>query len=203
MELLPAYEDAHLAVAAVRILSHRDGRSPTPEEVAGLLGFSTEKVYVLVHELRKLGILRALESPFDLRLDVGDPAPLETLPRGADGPSIEGELTEFQAREKEKQEKMERMLRGGEGDRRRQERVARLEKEFMKFKPKAGALEGLFKPNQGAGAATGDSADIDSEAERPADERPSPAPPPREGSKPAPAPQEGPRPSPKGKGKGK
>jgi hypothetical protein len=145
MEVLPEYEESHLVVAAVRILSHRDGRSPTPEDVAGLLGFSREKLYVLVHELRRLGILRGLETPFELRLDVGDPAQLETLPRSGEGPTIEGQLTEFHAKEKKKREEMERMLRGGEADRRRQERVAKLEQEFMKFKPKAGALEGLFK----------------------------------------------------------
>ena len=33
------------------------------------LRLSPEKVHILVHELRKRGILRALEGPFDLRLD--------------------------------------------------------------------------------------------------------------------------------------
>jgi hypothetical protein len=174
MEVLPEYEESHLVVAAVRILSHRDGRSPTPEDVAGFLGFSREKLYVLVHELRRLGILRGLETPFELRLDVGDPAPLETLPRSGEGPTIEGQLTEFHAKEKKKREEMERMLRGGEADRRRQERVAKLEQEFMKFKPKAGALDGLFKDSAG-GAGEDDARE---------DETPSPKKPPADKRKP-------------------
>ena len=144
MDFKPSYEESHLIMAAVRVLCHRDGRSPTPEDVARLLQFSTEKTYILVHELRKLGVLRALESPFEIRLDPGDPVPLESLPKGAAGPSIEGELAEFHTREQEKKQEMERMFRGGEADKRRQERVARMEQEFMKFRPnkKAG---GLFK----------------------------------------------------------
>ncbi len=145
MEIRPSYEESHLLVAAIRILVHRDGRSPTPEEAAAFLGFSTEKTYVLIHELRKLGVLKVLESPFELRLDVGDPVPLETLPRGETGPSIEGELADFHSREQEKKQEMDRMFRGGEADKRRKERVAKLEQEFMKFKPKPGALGGLFK----------------------------------------------------------
>jgi hypothetical protein len=145
MEYTPGYEESHLLVAAVRVLSHRDGRSPTPEEVAGLLKISTEKAYILVHELRRRQILRVLESPFELRLDVGDPLPLEQLPRGATGPSIKGELEEFYSREKEKKAEMERMFLGGEADKRRKERVAKLEQEFSSFKPKRGAAGGLFK----------------------------------------------------------
>ncbi len=145
MNFTPGYEESHLLVAAVRVLSHKDGRSPTPDEVADLLAFSREKTYVLVHELRRLGILRALETPFEIRLDVGDPVPLEQLPRGDSGPSIAGELDEFHSREQEKKQVMERMFRGGEADRRRKERVSKLEKEFEKFKPKPGSIGGLFK----------------------------------------------------------
>jgi hypothetical protein len=145
MEFTPSYEESHLLVAAVRVLTHRDGRSPTPEDVARFLQFSTEKTYVLIHELRKLEILRVLESPFEMRLDVGDPVPLESLPKGVSGPSIEGELAEFHSREQEKKQEMERMFRGGEADKRRKERVAKIAQEFMKFKPKPGAAGGLFK----------------------------------------------------------
>jgi len=171
MEVLPAYEDSHLLVAAIRILSHRDGRSPTPEDAAALIGFSTEKAYVLVHELRRLGVIRALETPFELRLDVADPVPLEKLPRGGSGPSIEGELSEFHEREQEKKDAMERMFRGGEADRRRKERVSRLEEEFMKFKPKPGAIQGLFKEGE------------DGESDDPAAEQEPSPPKPARGSK--------------------
>lgn len=145
MEFIPGYEESHLLVAAVRVLAHREGRSPTPDEVAAFIQLVPEKVNILVHELRKRGILKALEGPFEMRLDPGDPAPLESLPRGGTGPSIQGELEEFHSQLHEKKKEMERMFRGGEADRRRKERVAKLEQEFSKFKPKSGAIDGLFK----------------------------------------------------------
>jgi hypothetical protein len=147
MEFIPGYEETHLLVAAVRVLWHRDGKSPTPDEVAEFLRLSPEKVHILVHGLRKRGILKALEGPFDLRLDPGDPAGIETLPRGESGPSIQGELAEFHTQLAEKKKEMERMFQGGEADRRRKERVARLEAEFTKFKPKRGAAD-LFKDSE-------------------------------------------------------
>jgi hypothetical protein len=145
VEFTPEYEESHLVVAAVRVLQHREGRSPTSDEVAGLLRVSPEKIHILVHELRKRGVLRALEGPFDLRLDVGDVAPLEELPKGQSGPAIASELEQFHSEQQEKKKEMERMFRGGEADKRRRERVAKLEQEFSKFKPKSGGLDALFK----------------------------------------------------------
>jgi hypothetical protein len=145
MEFIPGYEESHLLVAAVRVLAHREGRSPTPDEVATFIQLAPEKVHILVHELRKRGILKALEGPFEVRLDPGDPTPLEALPRGGTGPSIQGELEEFHSQLQEKKQEMERMFRGGEADRRRKERVAKLEREFTRFKPRPGAAEGLFR----------------------------------------------------------
>ncbi len=146
MEFVPGHEESHLIVAAVRVLAHRDGRSPTPDEIAELLHLSSEKVHILVHELRKRGVLKALEGPFDLRLDLGDLAPLEDLPRGDNGPDIQGELEEFHAQAVERKREMERMFLGGEAEKRRKERVAKLEEQFARFKPKPGAADGLFKP---------------------------------------------------------
>lgn len=145
MTYVPSYEEGHLIVAAVRVLAHRDGRSPTPDEIAALLRLSSEKVHILVHELRQCGVLKALEGPFDLRLDLGDLAPLEELPRGDTGPSIQGELEEFHAQVVERKKEMERMFRGGEAEKRRKERVQKLEEQFSRFKPKPGAADGLFK----------------------------------------------------------
>ena len=80
-----------------------------------------------------------------MRLDPGDPTLLEALPRGDSGPSIQGELEEFHSQLQEKKKEMERMFRGGEADRKRKERVAKLEREFSKFKPRSGGAAGLFK----------------------------------------------------------
>jgi hypothetical protein len=149
MAVLPSYEEAHLVVAGVRILLHREGRPPTPGSVAELVGVSPEKVHVIVHQLSELAVLRVIPSPFDAHLDIIDPGPLETLPRGDRGPQMKQELADFDAKSREKQAEMERMLRGGEADRRRQERVAKLEEQFRTFKPKRGELESLFGESAG------------------------------------------------------
>ncbi len=149
MEFIPSYEESHLLVAAVRVLAHREGRSPTAAEIAEFIRLAPEKVNILVHELRKRGILKALQGPFEMRLDPGDPTLLELLPRGDSGPSIQGELEEFHSQLQEKKREMERMFRGGEADRKRKERVAKLEREFTKFRPKRSGADGLFREPEG------------------------------------------------------
>src|SRR5262245_8509349 len=132
MAYTPSYQEAHLVVAAIRILHHQQGSPPTPEQVASLLHLPKEKVFVLVHELRTRNILHAMESPFEIRLDVLDPKPLEALPKTDGEPEMKGELDDFFEREKEKKAEMDRMFRGGEADKRRQDRVKRMEEEFRK-----------------------------------------------------------------------
>jgi hypothetical protein len=144
MTVRPNYQEAHLVVAGVRVLLFKEGRPPTPEEVAALLGMSVEKVHVLVHELSEMRVLRALRGPFTTHLDVIDPRPLEQLPRGDDEPAIKQELADFGEKSREKKIEMDRMFRGGEAERRRKERVSRLEEQFKTFKPKRGEFESLF-----------------------------------------------------------
>ncbi|MEZ4651336.1 MAG: hypothetical protein R3E97_21600 [Candidatus Eisenbacteria bacterium] len=121
----------------------RPGKSPDPDAIADLAGLSREKVHVLVHELANRKVLRVLQTPFDVRVDVLDPKPLEDLPMEDTGPGVSEELAEFAERSKEKKREMERMLRGGEAEKRRKERVAKLEEHFKSFKPKKGARESL------------------------------------------------------------
>lgn len=153
MKIAPNYYESHLVVAAIRVLSHTEGRPPTPGEVATLLGLSSEKVHVLVHELGKLEIIRLMESPFDLRIDVQDPVPLEQLPRAVSDAAMTEELADFKEKSREKHDEMQRMFQGGEAERRRKERVSKLEEHFKSFRPKPGQLESLFG---GAGGANED-----------------------------------------------
>lgn len=153
MGFTPTYRESHLVVAAVRILEHTTGKSPNPDQIAELAGLGHEKVHVLVHELAARKILRVLKTPFDVRVDVLDPKPLEELPEEDTGPGVSEEIAEFTERSKEKQREMERMLRGGEAEKRRKERVAKLEEHFKSFKPKKGELESLFGAS-GSGGGT-------------------------------------------------
>ena len=162
MKIAPNYFESHLVVAAIRILTHKEGRPPTPDEVAELIGFSGEKVHVLAHELGKLKIIRAMESPFDVRLDVLDPVPLESLPRTESDTAMTEELAGFKAKSKEKQDEMQRMFRENEAEKRRKDRVSKLEEHFKSFKPKPGQLDALF----GGGSAGEEDDDEQGEDER-------------------------------------
>lgn len=145
MKNAPNYHESHLVVAAVRILSHTEGKPPAPEEVAKMLGLTSEKVYMLARELKERDILRMLESPFDVRLDVLDPRPLESLPREHDDGAMIEELAEFKTKSREKHDEMTRMFAENEAEKRRKERVSKLEEQFKSFRPKPGQLDALFQ----------------------------------------------------------
>ena len=56
------YTTAHLFVAAVRLLDHRDGAPPPVESVCELLNYSNEKGSYLLNRLKELGIVETVES---------------------------------------------------------------------------------------------------------------------------------------------
>ena len=136
MHVRPSYEDGHLVVAAVRVLLHNGPKPPTPEEIADLIGLAPEFVRNLVISLGDEGILRVVENPFEIRAEIADYARLEDLPRTVDTPSIKDELDEFVKRKREAVEETQRMLRLGEIEKRKKEKLSKLEDEMKKMKGK-------------------------------------------------------------------
>jgi hypothetical protein len=134
MAAKPSYEDGHLVVAAVRILSHSDPKPPTPEAIAEILGLPHEFVRNLVVSLGSLGILRVMENPFESRVELADHTLLENLPRAADAPSIKDELESFIKRKKKEVEETEKMLSRDEMEKKKKEKIAKLEDEMKKMK---------------------------------------------------------------------
>jgi len=160
MGYTPNYHESHLIVAAIRILSHRNEQPPNPEEVAEFLAFSPEKTNIIVHELGQRMVLHILESPFDTRVDILDPKPLEALPKEESSEAMQSELEEFTEQVREKKQKIQKMFEGGEMEKKRQARSAKLEEQFKVFKPKKSDLYGLF-------GAEGDSEDGEDEGVEP------------------------------------
>ncbi len=128
------YDDAHLLVAAVRVLAHRAGRPPTVEEMADSIGLSREVAFHLVRRLAALGAVQLVETPFEARLLVADHTRLETLPRGEAAPPIASEFDTFRERNEEKQKEFDRLFEGGSVEKKKQERVSSLEKKFKQFR---------------------------------------------------------------------
>jgi hypothetical protein len=130
----PPYEDAHLVVAAVRVLCHSEPKPPTPEDIARLLNLPNEFVRSLVVSLGDLNILRVMESPFEMRVELGDYTLIETLPRGSDTPSIKDELDSFVERKKKEVQEAEKMFTPDEIEKKKKEKLARLEDEMKRMK---------------------------------------------------------------------
>jgi hypothetical protein len=132
----PCYEDGHLVVAAVRVLSHNADKPPTPEDIAKLLELAPDFVRNLVIGLGDEGILKVVENPFEIRAEVKNHIKLEDLPREAQGPSIQDELDEFVKKKKKEVEDTERMFSLDEIEKRKQDKMSRLDDEMKKMKGK-------------------------------------------------------------------
>jgi hypothetical protein len=121
-------------VAAVRVLVHKTGRPPAVEEIAALLDWSKEFAGHLVRALEPLGIVRTIKSPFDLRVEVADHAALDQLPIEDHGPGLQSEVEEFHERFKKKQEELQNLFDSNELEKKRQQRLAGLDRELRDFK---------------------------------------------------------------------
>lgn len=144
MAVKPSYEDGHLVVAALRVLIHREPKPPRPEDLAEMLGLPPDFVRNLVVALGRLGILKVMENPFGIRVELADHALLEDLPRGAESPTIKDELDSFIQRKKREVEETEKMLSLEEIEKRKKEKLSRLEDEMKKMKGKSGPKPGPF-----------------------------------------------------------
>jgi hypothetical protein len=134
MAVKPSREDGHLIVAAVRVLSHNAAKPPTPEEIADLLGLAPEFARNLVVALGDEGILRVVVNPFEIRAEVGDYTRLEDLPAESTAPTIQDELEDFVKRKQEAIEETEKMLNLDEIEKKKREKLSRLEDEMKRMK---------------------------------------------------------------------
>jgi hypothetical protein len=132
----PCYEDGHLVVAAVRVLSHNADKPPTPEDIAELLRLAPDFVRNLVVTLGDEGILKVVENPFEIRTEVKDHVKLEELPKEAQGPSIQDELDEFVKKKKKEVEQTKKMFTMDEIEKKKQEKMSKLDEEMKKMKGK-------------------------------------------------------------------
>jgi DNA-binding Lrp family transcriptional regulator len=152
MEVRAGYREAHLMVAAIRVLAHQaDGRPPTVEEVAESLGLSREWAGVLAASLEREGILRALTGPFETRLEIRDHLALEKLPRGETSAGVDEELREFSAKKKEEEETLHNLFSSGDALKKREEQMGKMADNLKRFKGKASKSSPLFKEDPAEG----------------------------------------------------
>jgi DNA-binding transcriptional ArsR family regulator len=132
----PTYEESHLLVAATRVLSYKEGRAPTIEQVSGLIDESPEVARVHLKWLSERGIVRLIQTPFESRVELANHLGLEELPREKSGPQMEEEVDEFRQKFRSRQEKIGQLFSTDEIARRDAERKKKLDEELRKFKPR-------------------------------------------------------------------
>lgn len=121
-------------VAAVRVLTHKSSKPPTPEQIANLLGAPPDFVRTLVVTLGEEGILRVVENPFEIRVEIADYMKLEDLPREAEGPTMRDELDSFIQKKQDEYEATEKMLSLDEIEKKQKAKMSKLEEEMKKMK---------------------------------------------------------------------
>ena len=101
------YNEAHIFVAALRVIQHNSKNSAI-EEVCELLNMSTEAGLSICRKLEKLGIVKTMKDPFSLRVSVEDHLAIEKLPRQEDkGDQLARELQAFRAKKRDMDSKVE------------------------------------------------------------------------------------------------
>lgn len=102
------YDEAHLFVAATRILFHQKQSSPPIEDVCAMLAISDEAGHSICRKLEKLGVIEVYEDPFSIRLAVGNHLEIENISRESQPEnSLASELEQFMAKKKNMDKKVE------------------------------------------------------------------------------------------------
>ncbi len=130
----PLYEEGHLFVAAVRVLSHRENRPPTLDEVTELLDIPKEMVFLTARGLTQKGILRLMENPFEVRVEIADHLAVEELPRDDRGPGFGDDLDEFHEKKKREQDELGDFFKSDGMEKEKGEKLSKMEEEFRRFR---------------------------------------------------------------------
>jgi hypothetical protein len=122
------YSTAHLFVAAIRVLDHKEGVPPALEAICRLLDYSDEKGSYLFNRLRDQGIVDTVKSGFNDRIIVGNHLAIEELPRDIEESRLEQELKKFKKGRDAMQEKVASIK--AQQDQKKQDLFADIEKKL-------------------------------------------------------------------------
>jgi len=124
--------DAHLLIAAVRVLAHREGRSPRPDEVAELLGLPEAAIRLQTAALQEIGAVTLVESAFEQHLEIRDHLAVEELAAGS-GPELSADLADFDRRKQEEAEKMARLFDDGTFRDHHEQKLRKMDEDLRAF----------------------------------------------------------------------
>ena len=124
------YANAHLMVAAVRVLSHQLGSPPSLEKVATTLLFSKEKSHFICRKLEEANVIEVIEGAFGNRIVIKDHLKLEDIPKGASESKLDEELKRFKSSKKDLEKRVESIK--SEQDKKQKQLFADIEEKLKK-----------------------------------------------------------------------
>jgi hypothetical protein len=90
------YNNAHLVVAAIRVLEYQKGRPPTVDEMCETLSVSLEQGHMLCRKLQDMCIVEVLEGSYGTRLFIRDHLKIEEIPKESRETGLEDAVRQFQ-----------------------------------------------------------------------------------------------------------
>ena len=107
MKKTDLYSNAHIFLAAIRILQHLNTAAPSIEEVCNFVLFSAEQGNFLCRKLKELGIIDVVEGSYGTRLFIQNHLKLEDIETDEQEDKLAEEVSKFQESQKEKTKKLE------------------------------------------------------------------------------------------------
>jgi hypothetical protein len=101
------YSNAHLVVAAIRILTHKNSTPPSIDQVCRTISFSLEQGNFICKKLKKIGIIEVVEGAFGNRLFIKSHMKIEEIPKGKKENKLEKALKKFQSSREDFSKKIE------------------------------------------------------------------------------------------------
>ncbi len=138
MQKTEFYSEAHLIVAAIRILQHRNSVPPSIEEISKITSFSLEQTGLLCRKLNALEIIEITEGAFGTRLFIKNYLAIEEIPADKKESRLDEELKKFKDSKSDITQKIESIK--AEQQKKQNDLFAELEK---KLKKESGGKKGV------------------------------------------------------------
>lgn len=107
MEHSDFYSNAHLVVAAIRILTHQNSTPPSMDQVCRIISFSPEQGNFICKKLKEAGVVDVVEGGFGTRLFIKNHLKIEEIPKAKKEDTLEKSLKAFQNSRKDFTQKIE------------------------------------------------------------------------------------------------
>jgi len=133
--MLDFYTEAHLFVAAIRVLEHQKKTPPSINDICDALNISLEHGNSICRKLFERTIINLVEGPYGARLFIADHLKLEEIPKGEKEDKLNEELKRFQEQQKQLSQKIESIQ--AQQTEKKKSLFAELEKKLKKETPKA------------------------------------------------------------------